>query len=474
VGVDRGEAEAVYDAGREACVEVLLALAARIEQLERRVERLEEESRRNSDNSSLPPSQDPRPAKQRHKPAGGGGSGRAAGGQPGHPGSGRGLLPSERVDEVVEYLPARCAGCGHSLEGAPAVGGPHRHQVAELPEVSVSVAEHRLLRRRCPACGEQTKAALPEGVPAGRFGPRLQAAIGTLAGRFRLSRRQIAELCEELFGCEIATGTIDSVCQRLGAALEDPQERLLEAVRRAPCLCVDETGWRERGERRALWGAFSDEHALLEIADSRHREVAEGLLEGAGGIVSSDRWWAYDYLAPERRQVCWSHLLRDFRFHAEGLTHQKEFGEACLRIAERLFQAWHDFQADGDRRRLRRRTKPLQRELRELLERAARKGAKTRHHRRFARNLLRLWPALWTFVERDGVEPTNNAAERGLRHAVIARKLSLGNQAEHGKRTTERLLSASITCRLQGRSLFTYLATAIEASIRGQPTPSLA
>lgn len=472
--MDRAEAEAIYDAGRGACVEVLLALAGRIEQLERRVERLEEELRRNSDNSSLPPSQDPRPAKRRQQSTGRGRSGRPGGGQPGHPGSGRGLLPIERVDEVVEHLPGRCGGCGHSLEGAPAVGEPRRHQVAELPQVSVSIIEHRLLRRRCPACGEQTKAALPEDVPAGRFGPRLQAAIGTLAGRYRLSRRQIAELCEDLFGCEIATGTIDSVCQRLGAALEDPQERLLEAVRAAPCLCVDETGWKERGEKRALWGAFTDKHALLAIADSRHREVAEGLLRGASGIVSSDRWWAYDYLDPERRQICWSHLLRDFRFHAEGLGHQKQFGEACLRIAERVFSAWHDFQQDGDRRRLRRRTKPLQRELRELVERAARKSAKTRHQRRFARNLLKVWPALWTFVEQDGVEPTNNAAERGLRHAVIARKLSLGNQAEHGKRTTERLLSASITCRLQGRSLFAYLTDAIQASIRGQPVPSLA
>jgi transposase len=472
--VDRAEAEAVYDAGREACVEVLLALAGRIEQLERRVERLEEELRRNSDNSSLPPSQDPRPAKRRQKPAGQGRSGRPPGGQPGHPGSGRGLVPLERLDEVVEHLPARCSGCGHSLEGVPTVGQPRRHQVAELPEVSVSITEHRLLRRGCPACGEQTKAALPAGVGAGHFGPRLEAAIATLAGRYRLSRRQIAELCADLFGCEIATGTVDAICQRLGAALERPHGQLLEAVRAAPALCVDETGWRERGERRALWGAFTEELGVLQIADSRHREVAEELLQGTSGIVSSDRWWAYDYLDPERRQLCWSHLLRDFRFHAEGLTHQQEFGEACLGIAERVFKAWHDFGEHGDRRRLRRRTKPLQRELRQLVERAARKSAKTRYHRRFARNLLKVWPALWTFVELDGVEPTNNAAERGLRHAVIARKLSLGNQAEHGKRTTERLLSASITCRLQRRSLFDYLTDVTKANIRGQPVPSLA
>ena len=108
------------------------------------------------------------------------------------------------------------------------------------------------------------------------------------------------------------------------------------------------------------------------------------------------------------------------------------------------------------------------------MEGGARKSAKTRHHRRFARNLLKVWPGLWTFVEREGVEPTNNAAERGLRHAVIARKLSQGSRCEQGKRTTEQLLSAAISCRLQGRSLFGYLAEVAEASIRGQPVPALA
>jgi transposase len=471
--MDRAEAEAIYDSGRKACVEVLLALANQVERLEGRVERLEEEIRelrRDSDNSSLPPSADPRSGKQRRK---GKRSDRGPGGQPGHPGSGRGLVPIEQVDEVVEHLPERCRRCERSLADRPARGPIARHQVAELPEIAVRVTEHRLCRRRCPDCGEVTQAALPQDAPRERFGARLQGAIATLAAGFRLSRRQVADLCSELFGAEIAVGTVDAIVGRSGAGLREPQERLCDAVRGAPVVCVDETGWKQAGEQRFLWGAFSDQAAVMRIAPSRHRSEAEELLADSEAIVSSDRWWAYDHLEAARRQVCWSHLLRDFRFHAEGLTDQKEFGEGCLAIAEDVFQAWREFQASGDRRRLRRQVAPLERELRALCEQGRRKSVKTRFHRGLARNLIKAWPALWTFVEQPGVEPTNNRAERGLRHAVIYRKLSQGSRCERGALATERLLSAAVTCRLQGRSLFAYLVEVTQASIRGQPTPAL-
>ncbi len=240
-------------------------------------------------------------------------------------------------------------------------------------------------------------------------------------------------------------------------------------------VCVDETGWKQAGEQRFLWGAFSEEAAALRVAPSRHREEAEALLGESEAVISSDRWWAYDHLDPARRQVCWSHLLRDFRYHAESpLADQSEFGAACLRIAEGVFDAWREFQASGDRHCLRRRVKPLQSELKALCEQGKRKSPKTRYHRGLARNLIKVWPALWTFTETDSVEPTNNRAERGLRHAVIYRKLSQGSRCERGARATERLLSAAITCRLQRRSLFAYLVEVAQASIRGHPTPGAA
>jgi len=195
--------------------------------------------------------------------------------------------------------------------------------------------------------------------------------------------------------------------------------------------------------------------------------------EDFAGITCSDRWRAYDYLDPKRRQLCWAHLVRDFTAHSEGLAAQKHFGEAGLAIAARLFAAWHAYRQDGNRAHLREQTSPLKQELRALLEHASRKSPKTKYHRQFANKLLKHWPALWTFTAVDGVEPTNNHAERGLRGAVIYRKLSLGSQSEQGERTIERLLSASVTCRLQRRSLFAYLTNVLTANIRGDPIPLL-
>jgi hypothetical protein len=210
------------------------------------------------------------------------------------------------------------------------------------------------------------------------------------------------------------------------------------------------------------------------MAPDRHQREAVALLgERFAGIACSARWWAYNYLEAERRQLCWAHLARDFTAHSEGLGAQRQFGEAGLQVAGRLFAAWQRFGQDGDRRRLAERIAPLKEELKTLLKDAARKSPRNRYHRTFAKNLLKRWPALWTFATVPGVEPTNNHAERGLRGAVIYRKLSLGSQSEGGERAIERLLSASVTCRLQGRSLFAYLGEALAASVRGDPAPSL-
>ncbi len=331
---------------------------------------------------------------------------------------------------------------------------------------------HRL---RCPACVAETRAALPVDLPRGAFGPRLQAAVATLAVRNRVSRRDTVELVRDLFGAQLSTGSIDAIIARAGEALAEPQAMLLEEIRSAAAVNVDETGWRLRGSKRTLWGALTERAAVFRIAPDRHEREARALLgDDFHGIACSDRWWAYNYLDPERRQLCWAHLVRDFTAHGEGLAAQKQFGETGLALTQRLFAAWDAYRDHGDRARLLEQIAPLQAELRALLEQAARKSTKTKYHRQFANNLLKRWPALWTFTRIDGVEPTNNHAERGLRGAVIYRKLSLGSQSEQGERTIERLLSASVTCRLQARSLFTYLTDVLAASIRGDPIPALA
>jgi len=384
-------------------------------------------------------------------------------------------LPAEAVDRVVEHWPARCRCCerGFALAERTPQGAAARHQVAELPEIAIEVTEHRLNRLRCPDCGQLVRAELPGEVPAGAFGPRLEAAVATLAVRNRVSRRDTVELMDELFGAHVSTGSVDAIVQRTGAALDGAYEDLLEHVRCAQAVNIDETGWRLKGDRRTLWGAVTSAAAVFRIAPDRHEREATALLgEDFEGVVGSDRWWAYRGFDPARRQVCWSHLIRDFTAQAEGLAAQKQFGEAGLDIARRLFCAWDEFQADGDRGRLKREAAPLKRELKALLHRGS-KGKRHKRTRGFSKNLLKIWPALWTFTAVPDVEPTNNRAERALRGPVIQRKLSLGNQSDTGERTIERLLSASVTCRLQRRSLFSYLADALGASARGDPVPLL-
>jgi transposase len=194
----------------------------------------------------------------------------------------------------------------------------------------------------------------------------LQAAVVTLSVRNRISRRDTVELCEQLFSSRISTGTVDAILQRAADALAGPCADLLERVRGARAVNMDETGWRLRGGQRALWGAFSDRHAIVRIEPDRHEDRAKDLLADSAAIVTSDRWWAYGHLPVKRRQVCWSHLQRDFAFHADGRGIEHELGEHGLRICEEVFWAWEIFQHTGDRRELKRRVRALRRELKAL------------------------------------------------------------------------------------------------------------
>ncbi len=478
--MERSEAEAIYAAGREPVVSALLALSARLEaqdaqlaSLAERVEELEQRLKRDSQNSSLPPSHDPPWLGKRGRSRG---TGRKQGGQPGHPGHGRSLFPIERVTEVVEHWPARCT-CGHvfGAEEREASGAPARHQVAELPPLAVEISEHRLQGVCCPDCGRTVRAELPPGIPRSCFGPKLEAAIASLTVRNRLSRRQLVELLEELFGCPIAVGTVEAILTRTGETLEPVYGELLEQTRGAGALNIDETGWYLGGEPRTLWGAFGKQTAVLRIAPDRGKQHLHGLIgDGFAGVVGSDRFSAYNSLEPERRQVCWSHLRRDFTYHADlGSGPQEAFGLDGLEVTWNVFHAWKQFQQDGDRAALQQRVEAIKQQLWPLLEWGS-TGKRQRHVRALAKNLLKLWPALWTFADVPDVEPTNNAAERGLRAAVIYRKLSFGSRSQGGERTIERLLSVDQTCRLQRRSLYAYLSQVLAAKARGDPLPALA
>jgi transposase len=487
--MDRAAAEAVYDQGREACVAFVLELTsaydAQIAGLEERLRRLEVAARQDSRTSSTPPSQDPPKSRQQRRAEARlkakellakDGAKREAGAQDGHAGTGRELAGQDQVDEIIAHYPQACGGCGREFtvdERRP--GGRFGcHQVAELPPISVLVVEHRTHRLHCPECGTRTTAPLPAGVGGSAFGPRLRAAIVTLTARNRISRRGIAELAGELFGARVSTGSVDAICQHASDALAGEHEALRDWILAQDAVHVDETGWRTAGDSRALWGMSTPAASFFQIAEHCNREQFDQLIAGYEGIVVSDRWPGYQHLDPDRRQVCWSHLQRDFRRHSEGLAEQKLFGEQGLKLAGRVFKAWRSYQHEHQNLdRLAAEIKPIQTELQTLIKHAARKSARTRLHRVFANNLLKIWPALWTFMTVEGVEPTNNPAERALRSPVIHRKLSHGTRSDNGERFAERALTAAATCRQQHRSPFEYLAELITAHTRGDPLPAL-
>jgi transposase len=485
--VERAEAEAIYDLGREACVEFILDLANRFVQHEDRLKRLEEQARQDSRTSSRPPSTDPPQTRaQRRADARAKAKElmrrereqRQAGGQPRHQGAGRELRPEDQIDEIVDHYPEQCGACARRFDDRQRRGSGRfgRHQIAELPPISVIWTEHRTHQLRCRHCRSRTSARLPEQIARSAFGPRLQAAMVTLTAGYRISRRGSSELARDLFGVGVSPGSVDAICQYASAALAGPHLQLQDWVLDQPAVHVDETGWRTRGEGRALWTATTPGGVFLQIAEHCNREQFNALIGTSyRGIVVSDRWNGYSHLDPTRRQACWSHIKRDFRKHADGLSEQKTFGEHGAELTRRVFAAWRSFQHNHhDRDRLAAEIAPIQTELRELLEQASPKKTRNRWHRQFANNLLKIWPALWTFVTVDGIEPTNNPAERALRAPVIHRKVSLGSQSQNGERFAERALSAAGTCRIQHRSLFTYLSELLAAHTRGDPFPALA
>jgi transposase len=486
VGVELAEAEAIYDSGREACAEFIVRLAATVAAHEERLRRVENERRRDSTTSSKPASEDPAKSRQQRRAEARAKAKellekdrarRKAGAQDGHRGAGRRLVGEGQVAGIVEHYPDRCRGCEREFtDGEKRPRGRYgRHQVCDLPPISVITIEHRTRRLPCPRCKTKTTAQLPAEIADSPFGSRLRAAILTLTARNRVSREGAGELAGELFGANVSTGSIDAICQHASDALAGPYQALRAWILEQDALHVDETGWKTAGDPRALWTLTCPRASFLQIAEHCNREVFNELLGDYQGIVISDRWPGYEHLDPDLRQVCWSHLQRDFRRHSvEGLGEQKTFGEQGLAITKRVFDAWREHR-DGhhDRARLLAALAPLQHQLKGLLEHAARNSAKTKHHRRFANNLLKIWPALWTFASHPSVEPTNNPAERALRAPVIHRKLSHGTRTDDGERFAERALSAAATCRQQGRSLFAYLVELITAHTRGDPLPAL-
>jgi len=446
--------------------EAQAAVLALVRSLEQRIATLEERVNQNSTNSSKPPSSDPPSVKRRppNPP-----SGRRRGGQPGHPRKVRELVPPDQLRQVVDCKPPHCRECGHELQGDDPE--PLRHQVAEVPPVRPVVDEYRLHRLPCPDCGTSTCGALPPGVPKGAFGPRLRAILSVLAGGYRLGKRPIRQLVSDLLGLTISIGMIARLERQGAAELEAPVEELREHVRAADSAHIDETSWWQGRVRVRLWTAVTTMVTAFTIAPSRGAEVAREILGAAAAkVVISDRLKSYNWI--RRRQFCWAHLRRDFQAMIDRGGESAEVGRRLLEHSDRLVEWWYKVR-DGTMARNTSRSKVavMRFSFRDDLRRGVDCGcAKTAGT---CRELLAAEAHLWTFVRVEGIEPTNNEAERSLRHAVLYRQTSGGTDSEAGSRFVERILTVVATCRQQKINVLDYLTRCYQAHLDGQPAPSL-
>jgi transposase len=444
------------------------AMEDRIAALEAQVRDLQARLQLNSTNSSKPPSSDPIGLKRKPPSPP---SKRKRGGQPGHRKAFRALVPPEKLRSSRDCKPSACRRCGHALAGEDL--RPLIHQVVELPKIEPIVDEYRLHRLACPDCGETTCGTLPEGVPTVRFGPYLQATLATLAGAYRLSKRQIQQLAGDLFGRSISVGMISKLERNSAEALEAPYNELATAVHSAEVIGADETSWREDRHKAWLWVAVTATFTAFTIARNRSAKVARAVLgTQEGSIAVTDRWSSYDWIAAPGRQICWSHLRRDFQAMIDRGGAAAPVGKTLLRLSNRLFRWWHRLEAGKvDRGQFRTAMVRLRREVKSALEQAVRCDcAPTRGT---CAEILRVEESLWTFARVEGVPPTNNAAERACRHAVIWRRISGGTDSAKGSRFVERMLTIVATCRQQGRNVLEYLSSCFEAARDGQAVPSL-
>ena len=447
---------------------VVRLLSARIAELEGQVaelrSQLAEVRGKTPQNSSQPPSTTHPHAKSPSvKPK----SKRSQGGQPGHDKHERTLIPVEACQDVVPCVPRACRRCGRKLSGRDPA--PLRHQVWELPEIRPLVTEYQRHRLLC-ACGSSTCGNLPPGVPTGQAGPRLIAFSGLLMACFRQSKRRAAQFLSMILNQPASAAWMVLLQNRCADAVRPAYDELAARLPAQETLNIDESPTKQGPAKAWVWTVVAVTFTFFACRTSRAAGVLQDLLgEAYDGIIHCDRarmYWQFG-----RLQWCWAHLKRDFQALVDDPCRTKQrLGRDLLRPTKELFALWKRYR-DGTLQRgtFERRLKPIRREIDALLLR----GYCNSLTRGFCKELVEHGEHLWTFGEVEGVEPTNNAAERALRHAVIWRKLSFGTQSAAGSRFVERLLTVIETCRRQDRNVFDWLTQAVQAKLRKDTAPSL-
>jgi transposase len=439
--------------------------------------------KKNSTNSSKPPSSDGLAGAQRRRCSPRKKSGRKPGGQPGHMGQDR--PPVEKPDRTEEVLPLQCKHCGTAFPPTPedrqTVGDVLCRQIVDLPEVILPVVtEYQYPKLVCLCCQKGTRAEL-RSEHAPQIGERLTAVISYLIVVRKMTRRDVRAVLQDLFGVDISVGSVQKAWEETADAVEAPYTALEQSLPSEPVLNSDETGSRTNGEKRWVWVLCSSWFVFYHIACSRGVEVLVELLgEAFAGILGSDRCPTYLSYHRGLAQFCWAHLQRTLKGIAEFASTKdaEHFARDMLSAVERLFGLWYRFRGEvgSDERSLTRgeliqQSIPIQRKICRLAAQFL--DSDDRDVRNLARAFYMHWDKLFTFIEQEGVEPTNNVSERNLRLFVLIRKITYGNRSATGEIALARLLTVTQTCRLQQRPVLSYLLTAVHCHRRCQPAPSL-
>ncbi len=442
-------------------------LTAKLDVALARIAELEAKLNQNSKNSSMPPSSDKPWNKPRPKPRKKGK--RKRGGQKGHEGHQRALLPLEEVRNVEELHPERCGQCG-STNLCDDGSEPLRHQVTDLPPIEPFTDEWRQHLDLCKDCGAATRAELPAGVPRGNFGPGIIALVALLTSVYRVGKRGVQDLLSDVFNVVMSLGAVIRCERAASEAVAEPVDEAHQYAQDAQLGHADETSWPERGRKMWLWVLAVPLVSVFFILPGRGSRYARHVLGRFKGILVSDRYKGYLFYSMGRRQICWSHLARDFQALSERGGVDGDLAGELVALSEQMFSWWHRVR-DGTMARstFRRKMGPLKREVEELLEWGFDGGVRWR----VFEDLLKHRDALWTFVRVDGVEPTNNHAEQQVRHPVLLRMVSLGTQSILGSQFVGRMLTVVSTLRKQGRNVHGFLTEACRAKVSGSAPPSL-
>ncbi|MEE9390979.1 MAG: IS66 family transposase [Planctomycetota bacterium] len=452
--------------------------AAMIKQLREQVAKLSELLGQHSGNSHLPPSSDApgkrnnpdkgnKDRRRSHKPK------RKRGGQKGHRGAHRELLPEEQVGRFVDFFPEQCEHCAAALPRRANCCSPKRYQIIELPEFKPDVTEYRRYAVDCESCGRETLAEYDaEKIPQTAFGPRLMSTLATLTGVYHISRRRTVALLSDFLGVRISLGAVSTVEARVSEALKPAYDEAWAEVQKGEVKYTDGTTWLQASSLLTLWTIATAVATVFKVLANGTKKTLEPLYGAQYGILVSDRASSLNFWAMERRQICWAHVLRKFISFSERDGPAGGMGKQLLDYTGIMFEYWHQYK-DGklSRARFVEYMAILGPQVETLLERVVAKDIPRMSGS--CANLLQHRSALWTFVHHDGVEPTNNHAERELQGFVLWRRRSFGTQSERGNVFAQRIMTVAHTAKKQGKNVFGFIRACCEAKNAGTTMPAL-